>query len=68
MEAHGEGSKGMPISAGTVVAAAKDHGGMSRAFVPGGTRGVVTKGGWWPIEVRWDGLSYSQAAFRDEVI
>lgn len=58
----------MAISAGTVVAAAKDHGGMSRSFVPGGMRGVVTKGGGWPIEVRWEGLSGGQPAYRDEVI
>jgi len=58
----------MMISAGTVVAASKDHGGTSRTFVPGGCRGVVTKGGGWPVQVRWEGLEYSQPAYRDEII
>jgi hypothetical protein len=58
----------MMISAGTVVAASKDHGGTSRTFVPGGCRGVVTKGGGWPLQVRWEGLACAQPAYRDEII
>jgi len=55
------------LQAGVVVVAVQDHGGVSRGFVRAGERGVVTQGGWWPVQVRWQGRSHSQAAYVDEI-
>ena len=55
------------LQAGALVVAIRDHGGVSRSFVQSGDRGVVTQGGWWPVQVRWQGRSYSQPAYVDEI-
>lgn len=55
------------LQAGALVVATQDHGGMSRSFVRSGQQGVVTQGGWWPVQVRWQGNSHSQAAYADEI-
>lgn len=55
------------LQAGALVVATRDHGGVSRLFVQSGDRGVVTQGGWWPVQVRWQGRSYSQPAYVDEI-
>jgi len=55
------------LQAGTLVVAIHDHGGVSRSFVRSGEQGVVTQGEWWPVQVRWQGRSYSQPAYVDEI-
>lgn len=58
----------MTLPAGTLVVARQDQGGLARTYVAAGTQGVVTSGGSWPLQVRWDGLNFSQAAYRDDVL
>jgi hypothetical protein len=55
------------LQSGALVVAVQDHGGVSRSFVRSGEQGVVTQGGWWPVQVRWQGRSYSQPAYVDEI-
>lgn len=55
------------LQAGALVVAVQDHGGVSRSFVRSGEQGVATEGGWWPVQVRWQGRSYSQPAYLDEI-